>query len=84
MNALQKTDAECTKIGKHIRTVFEICCHFCSMTHTAELDREAESLTEFITSRHNDGWREITSREFNVVSIACPDCVKMPDKDRGR
>lgn len=75
MLAWQKAERDSNKLTNHVRTEMSVSCHFCGMNHSVQLDHEVENLTEFVNSLYRDGWREITSRAYNVVSIACPECV---------
>ncbi len=60
-------------------TVHELQCFVCG----SKEDTDVESEVEFARSLYADGWRWMTSKKLNTAGAMCPQCVALPDKQRG-
>lgn len=68
-----------------LRLFYRVECHFCGKYGSiGEVDKDldyCDSVTACITF-FRQGWRVVTSREFQCTATACPVCTKKKDKER--
>lgn len=74
------------RVAQHVAHEWEIECHFCGESATSkDLSPRVVRLNPVGAGAilAAKGWREVTSRKFQVVAAACPKCASTKDKDRG-
>lgn len=77
MNDTRKGFEEAVKLENHLTRKFHIECHFCGMEwESGDINNDPTNTHLAALRIHKDGWREITSEEYNVIAPACPNCAK--------
>jgi hypothetical protein len=74
------------RIEKHVAYKWEVECHFCGEVTTNDDVRPHVTMIDPLVAGPwlaAHGWREVTSRKYQVVAAACPKCASMKDSLRG-
>lgn len=56
----------------YVKVSHAIECHFCGDTEYCDKETRIEATEVF----YHLGWREVTSKTYQVVAAACPTCFK--------
>lgn len=79
---MAKSNSTVGDLEKHIATKHEIQCHFCGFIGVCDFSQEMTSILGACAWFYGKGWRQVSSRKFQAIAAACPDCAPKKDKDR--
>lgn len=71
------------RLEGYTTTIHFLECHFCGEKLESNEGNEITSAM-FLLGAVENGWKEVTSRAFQVVAAACPECAVSEKARRDR